>query len=100
MVPFTLKCTSLVDYCIFIADYYTMPPERSDSIYVEDWNDHYFRAEETYDLVVQGTLAVTLDSAVEESKVKKAEIERLLKDAEIKFDEFEDISVADPPYEY
>jgi hypothetical protein len=100
VVPFTLKCTSLVDYCIFKADYYGMPSERSESIHVQDWNDHYFLAEETYDLVVHGTLAVRLDSSVEESNVKKADIERLLKDAEIKFDEFEDISVVEPPYEY
>jgi hypothetical protein len=67
---------------------------------VEDWNDHYFLAEERYEIVIEGTLAVTLNLSVEDPKITMDDVEQLLDNAEIEFDEYESITVAEPPYEY
>lgn len=60
-LPFT--CTARVDgtYYIFKSDWYAMDSEKHISI--SDHNDHYFEAEEEFEVRVWGTLRIEIDPA-------------------------------------
>lgn len=60
-IPFKLKITVLADYYIFKSDYYCMDPEREYVPSVTDHNDHYFAAEDEFELCVSGLVSITVD---------------------------------------
>jgi hypothetical protein len=94
-VPFTLRAGCLLDYRIFIADYYALPDDKSERIYVGEWNDHYYDAEERYEVQVEGTLAIKFGANVEMPEISKDDVARLLEDAEITIDNIEELSIVE-----
>jgi rRNA-processing protein FCF1 len=60
-IPFILTTEAECYYCIFIGDYYCLPSSRAEHVYIEDWNEHYYMATETFSLAVNGILTVNLD---------------------------------------
>jgi hypothetical protein len=60
-IPFGLKIDVLADYYIFKSDYYCMDAEREHVPHVSDHNDHYFEAEEEFELNVRGLVSITID---------------------------------------
>ena len=60
VIPFSAIVECEVYYFIFKGDWYSMGDEASEAIGVSDWNEHYFEAEETRDLGVEGRLVLEL----------------------------------------
>ncbi len=60
-VPFTLKILVGAIYYIFKADYYCMDHDREHVPSVTDHNDHYFEAEDEFDIEVKGMATVSID---------------------------------------
>ena len=60
-IPFKLRITVLAHYYIFKSDYYCMDPEREHVPFVSDHDDHYFDAEEEFELCVSGLVSITID---------------------------------------
>jgi hypothetical protein len=94
-VPFAARVEALLEYAIFMGDYYTLHDDKSAGIHVEPWNDHYFLAEEHYELIVEGTVAIDLGRAIEEEKVTEEGVARLMAAAAIRVDEVTEVSVAE-----
>lgn len=59
-IPFNLKIVVLADYYIFKSDYYCMDADREHVPSVTDHNDHYFEAEEEFELIVNGLVSITI----------------------------------------
>ena len=62
---------------------------------MEEWSDHYYDAEEHYEVRVEGVLAIKFGAAVESPEVSNDDVERLLEDAEIKVDSIEELSIVE-----
>lgn len=60
IIPFKLKVECLLTYFIFKADYYTIDDAKMESISIDDWNDHYYEAEEYCLLEVEGLVSVNI----------------------------------------
>jgi len=60
VIPFNLKVECLLTYCIFKSDYYALDDEKAENISIDDWNDHYYEAEEYYLLKVEGLVSVNI----------------------------------------
>jgi hypothetical protein len=58
-VPFTLKILVGAIYYIFKADYYCMDHDNAPS--VTDHNDHYFEAEDEFEIEVKGIATISID---------------------------------------
>lgn len=56
-IPFSLKIVVSVFYYIFKSDYYCLENAPS----VSDHNDHYFEAEDEFDVLVTGTVSITIN---------------------------------------
>jgi hypothetical protein len=98
VVPFSLRTECLLDYAIFKGDFYTLPEEKSDRISTSELNEHYYSAEEHYDLRVRGLLSFEVDAeALKSTDLSEDDLLRILTDATISVDSIEDIEVVDPP---
>jgi hypothetical protein len=60
VIPFSLKVECLLTYSIFKSDYYALDDEKAENISIDDWNDHYYEAEEYYLLKVEGLVSVNI----------------------------------------
>jgi hypothetical protein len=60
-IPFGLRIIVSANYYIFKSNYYSMDPDREDVPSVSDHNDHYFEAEDEFELYVSGLVSITLD---------------------------------------
>ena len=60
-IPFKLKIIVMADYCIFKSDYYGIDHETENVPSVTDLNDHYFDAQEEFELYVSGLVSITVD---------------------------------------
>ena len=60
IIPFKIKVECLLTYFIFKSDYYTLDESQMESISIDDWNDHYYEAEEYYLLEVEGLVSVNI----------------------------------------
>jgi hypothetical protein len=56
-IPFMLKINVSATYYIFKSDYYCM----EDAPSVTDHNDHYFEAEDEFEVIVTGTVSISID---------------------------------------
>lgn len=61
-IPFSLNITVQAYYYIFKQDYYSIDPETRRLPSISDHNDHYFEAEEEFQLSVSGLVSITLDT--------------------------------------
>ncbi|MBP5973093.1 EVE domain-containing protein [Brasilonema sp. CT11] len=95
VIKFTLTVECQLLYYIFKADYYTLDDKKSEQISIDDWNDHYFSAEETYQLNVGGTISVKGDSTpLELSLLSENQLLEFLEETDISIDSITSIEVA------
>lgn len=60
-IPFSLKIDVLAYYYIFKSDYSCMDADKEHVPSVTDHNDHYFEAEDEFELVVHGLVSITVN---------------------------------------
>ena len=95
VVKFTLVVECELSYYIYKADYYTINDDKYKRISIHDWNDHYFSAEETYQLNVEGIISVKGDSTpLELSLLLDNELLEFLEETDISIDSITSIEVA------
>jgi hypothetical protein len=78
-VPISIVADASLDYFIYKPDYWTLREDRK--VHVEDWNKHYFWAEDLVKINLKQTLTITAESIDPDS------------DFEIEFGELEDAEV-------
>jgi cyanophycinase len=92
LIPFELQVECLLQYFVFKADYYSLDDDRNISI--DDWNDHYFMAEESYPIEVEGIVAIIPDlENLEFSEFSANDAMDLLADADISIESITRIEV-------
>lgn len=94
-IPFKFEMTTLVYYHIFKSDWYIIDEERAKSINVSEYgNRHYFEAEEEFDVLVKGSIALSLNLSKAETDAKfLEELTNLISNMEIETSEIEDVSI-------
>jgi len=60
-IPFSVKIVVGAIYYIFKSDYYCMDSDREHVPSVSDHNDHYFEAEDEFEIIVKGTASIAID---------------------------------------
>jgi|CXWL01.1.fsa_nt_gi hypothetical protein len=97
-IPFTCEVSAETYFCIYKADYYTLPRRRAKNISISEYdNDHYYEADETLDVEVHGTLAIEIDLSKMSKNVKpKGYFEQLIQDASIQIDSIDDLTLVEP----
>lgn len=94
VVPFSLETECLLDYAIFKADFYALPEDKADSIGTTDLNNHYYSAQENYQIRVRGLLSIEVDAEIlKGSDLTEDDLSGILEDATISIDSIEDIEV-------
>lgn len=88
-IPFKLKIIVLADYYIFKSDYYCIDPEREHVPAVTDHNDHYFEAEEEFELCVSGLVSITVDR----NNIKLDDFSESIVEGSFEIDEITDIEL-------
>lgn len=99
-VKFSLEVEVNADYYIYKADYYSMLDEDS-TISVSDWNNHYFQAEDEFNIKVTGIVSVKINTKeldlVEISKLEEEELDDYFHDvyseAEVNIESIENIDL-------
>lgn len=78
-IPFSTTVECELNYAIFKSDYYTLNEGKMDRISISELNDHYYDADETYDIEVDGVLSVELETKVlENPKATEEEVEEAI----------------------
>lgn len=85
-INFECRFETLIEYLVFMADFWTLEPERVQHISVDEWNDHYYSAEEYVNIQCIGSIGVSLNM---ESLEDVENDNDLFDDAEISFSEIE-----------
>lgn len=88
-IPFTLENTVIAFYYIFKSDYYCLDPDRENVPSISEHNDHYFEAEEEFNVKVTGLISITLDR----DKIDVDEISECIVDGSINIDEVSEIEL-------
>lgn len=57
---FSCSFTNYVEYYIFKADFWTFDEKEIEGVSIQDWNDHYFLAEEEMDICCNGTISIQI----------------------------------------
>jgi len=86
-IPFTLKMDVYANYYIFKSDYYCMNADEVPS--VTDHNDHYFEAEDEFDICVSGLAKIKINRDL--LNIKSLSDDAIIDSIEI--DEIEDITL-------
>lgn len=84
--PFNLKIIVSATYYIFKADYYCM----DDAPSVTDHNDHYFEAEDEFEVMVTGTVSISIDR----DKINMDEFSECIDQDSIAIDEVQSIDLS------
>jgi rRNA-processing protein FCF1 len=78
-IPFSTTIECQLNYAIYKADYYLLDPDKMDRISITELNDHYYDADETYDVDVVGILSVGLETKVlENPRATEADVEEAI----------------------
>ena len=94
LIRFNLTVECELSYYIFKADYYTIDDEKIDKVSISDWNEHYFRAEESYPLNVEGLISVKCDSRLLElSFISNEHLLAFLEKTDISINEITQIEI-------
>lgn len=88
-VPFTLKMLVGAIYYIFKADYYCMDHDHEHVPSVTDHNDHYFEAEDEFEVEVKGIATITIDR----DNIDFDEFSKCVQDGSIDIDTIESIEL-------
>jgi len=86
-LSFSCEIDAYLEYYIFKSDYYSLDEDRIKGISINDWNDHYFQAEEEYSLICTGKLGLQFDSNLSNDDFTNPEV--LLQELKISFSEIE-----------
>ena len=64
---FNFSCSfeNLVEYYIFKADFWSLGEEENINISIQDWNDHYYLAEEEMNIKCTGTVSIQINKTDE-----------------------------------
>jgi PIN domain-containing protein len=93
-IPFTATVECLLNYRIYKADYYSLDDEKHVSI--DDWSDHYFDAEEYYDIRVKGEIDIIIDpELLKEKDLSDEDIQNIIKSSDINI-EVNDFGINEP----
>ncbi|QCW83667.1 hypothetical protein EQU24_16520 [Methylotuvimicrobium buryatense] len=84
--PFSLKTMVSAIYYIYKADYYCM----DDGPSVTDHNDHYFEAEDEFEVIVTGAVSITIDR----DKINMDEFSECIDQESIAIDEVQSIDLS------
>ena len=60
-IPFKLRIPVVAIYYIFKQDYWIMYEGIEHAPPISDWNDHYYEAEEDFELCISGLVSITID---------------------------------------
>lgn len=60
-IDFQCNFDSLIEYYIFKSDFFCLDEEEIAGIWTEDWNDHYFLAEEEMNINCRGTVSIKVN---------------------------------------
>jgi len=93
-IPFYCEIDAYLEYYIFKADFYSLEEERISEIFIDDWNDHYYEAEEEYPLICIGELGMQFNSNISTDEIKNASPEKLVHEIKISLSELK-ITVKD-----
>ena len=85
-VPFYCEIDAYLDYFFYKADYCIFDEDRTNDISVEDWNDHYYKAEEEYPLICNGKLGLRFNTKMTSDEIENKNQEQLMQDIKIGFD--------------
>jgi len=89
-IPFSCEINANVEYYIFKADYCCLDEDRIKDIYIEDWNDHYFQAEEEFTLSCTGKIGIQYNIDISEMvDLNNLMIDELLNDIDVSFSDLE-----------
>ena len=86
-IPFGLRIMVSAVYYIFKSEYYSMDASREPVPSVTDHNDHYFEAEDDFDVVVNGMASISIDR----DNIDFDEFSECVDDASIGIDSVESI---------
>jgi len=85
-VPFSCKIDANIEYYIFKADFYCLDEDRMKNISIEDWNRHYYQAEESLILSCDGKIGIQFNIDMSEMiEIQDIKIDDLLKDINLSF---------------
>ena len=94
VIPFQMSIHSHLNYSIFIPDYYLLGEKRTEHISTTILNKHYYEAEETYPVEIEGNIAIVIDvSGFEEKKLLENDFDFLLDEAIVKIDSFSTLEI-------
>lgn len=79
-LEFSLEVVVSADYYIYKADYYSLLDEDF-TLSVSDWNNHYFQAEDEFNIKVTGIVSVKINT-------KKLDLTEILELQEEKYDDY------------
>lgn len=89
VILFNCNIEVYANYYIFKSDYYTLSDEETQRIGISDHNDHYYEADETFELEIGGTLSVIFDiSEIKNSDQIISEFDKLFENATIDIEDF------------
>jgi len=96
VVPVEFYTECLLSYAVFKADFYILSDEKIKGISISDFNDHYFDAEEYYNLRVQASISLDFQTeAFESDNITEDDFDSLLEKVEINLDSIEEIEIPD-----
>jgi hypothetical protein len=93
-ISFYCEIDALLEYYVFKADFYGLDDDRIREIYIEDWNDHYYEAEEEYPLICTGKLGLQFNPNISSEEIKNTDPEKLAQGVKISFSDIQ-INVKD-----
>ena len=93
-IPFYCEIDAYLEYCFYKVDFYSFDDDRIREVSIEDWNGHYFQAEEEYPLICTGKLGLQFNPNMSSEEIKNASPEKLAHEVKISFSDIQ-ISVKD-----
>jgi len=88
-IPFYCEIDAYLEYYIYKADFYSLEDERIGEISIDDWNDHYYEAEEEYPLICTGKLGLQFNPNMPSEEITNADLEKLVHEVKISLSELE-----------
>jgi len=89
-IPFSCNIGANIEYFIFKSDYYSLDEDRIKYVFVEDWNDHYYQAEEEFELSCTGEIGLEYNTSISDIiGLKDRKIEDIVADIKISFNDLE-----------
>lgn len=88
-IPFSLRIIVTATYYIYKSDYYCMDASEEYVPSVSEHNDHYFEAEDEFEVTVEGMVSITIDKG----NINLENFEECVEDGSIGINEIESIEL-------